>query len=142
MTPVRIQLRRARGWRLQDVSMAINGLPARSCCRPGPLGNYHPASRWDDPEWEFGPYPSWRACAADCYRMWITQQPAFMAWWRLTTWGSIEQMSGDPTLKAALQMLPSIRNHNLACFCPLPAAGEPDHCHAAVLLEIARGHAE
>lgn len=28
---------------------------------------------------------------------------------------------------------------DLACFCALPAEGEPDHCHAAVLLEIANG---
>lgn len=26
---------------------------------------------------------------------------------------------------------------NLACWCPLPAPGEPDICHASVLLEIA-----
>ena len=26
---------------------------------------------------------------------------------------------------------------NLACWCPLPAPGEPDICHAAVLLELA-----
>jgi hypothetical protein len=28
---------------------------------------------------------------------------------------------------------------NLACWCPLPKNGEPDVCHAAVLLELARG---
>lgn len=26
---------------------------------------------------------------------------------------------------------------DLACWCPLPAPGEPDHCHAAVLLSLA-----
>lgn len=26
---------------------------------------------------------------------------------------------------------------NLACWCPLPRPGEPDWCHAAVLLELA-----
>jgi hypothetical protein len=26
---------------------------------------------------------------------------------------------------------------NLACWCALPAPGEPDRCHAAILLEIA-----
>lgn len=26
---------------------------------------------------------------------------------------------------------------DLACWCPLPAPGEPDHCHAAVLLRLA-----
>ena len=30
-----------------------------------------------------------------------------------------------------------LRGKNLACFCALPKDGEPDVCHAAVLLEIA-----
>ena len=30
-----------------------------------------------------------------------------------------------------------LRGKNLACWCHLPAAGEPDICHAAVLLELA-----
>ena len=30
-----------------------------------------------------------------------------------------------------------LRGKNLACWCPLPKPGEPDVCHAAVLLEIA-----
>jgi hypothetical protein len=25
---------------------------------------------------------------------------------------------------------------DLACWCPLPAPGQPDHCHAAVLLDL------
>ena len=29
-----------------------------------------------------------------------------------------------------------LRGKNLACWCPLPSPGEPDMCHAAVLLEI------
>lgn len=30
-----------------------------------------------------------------------------------------------------------LRGKDLACWCPLPKPGEPDQCHAAVLLEIA-----
>lgn len=29
-----------------------------------------------------------------------------------------------------------LRGRDLACPCPLPAPGEPDHCHASVLLEL------
>jgi len=36
-----------------------------------------------------------------------------------------------------MRALPSLRGKNLACWCPLPEAGEPDQCHAAVLLELA-----
>ena len=30
-----------------------------------------------------------------------------------------------------------LHGRNLACWCPLPEPGQPDHCHAAVLLELA-----
>jgi Domain of unknown function (DUF4326) len=36
-----------------------------------------------------------------------------------------------------LRALPDLRGKNLACWCPLPRRGEPDTCHAAVLLELA-----
>jgi hypothetical protein len=32
-----------------------------------------------------------------------------------------------------------LAGHDLACWCPLPEPGEPDHCHAAVLLRLAAG---
>lgn len=33
--------------------------------------------------------------------------------------------------------LAQLRGKNLACWCPLPKDGEPDICHASILLEIA-----
>lgn len=39
ITPVRMQLSRAKGFNLQAASMAINGLAAVNCARPGPWGN-------------------------------------------------------------------------------------------------------
>ena len=35
-----------------------------------------------------------------------------------------------------------LRGKNLACWCPLPKPGEPDYCHAAILLEIANAPTE
>ncbi|RZF05994.1 DUF4326 domain-containing protein [Streptomyces albidoflavus] len=32
-----------------------------------------------------------------------------------------------------------LRGRDLMCWCPLPEPGEPDHCHAAVLLDLANG---
>jgi|SRR5262245_41122206 hypothetical protein len=40
--------------------------------------------------------------------------------------------------KAVLEALPALRG-NLACWRPLPERGEPDNCHAALLLELAKG---
>lgn len=48
-----------------------------------------------------------------------------------------ESAARDPALVAAARA--ELRGKNLACWCPLPEPGEPDHCHAAVLLEIANG---
>jgi uncharacterized protein DUF4326 len=39
--------------------------------------------------------------------------------------------------KVVLAALPDLRGKNLACKCPLPQHGEPDSCHAALLLELA-----
>lgn len=39
----------------------------------------------------------------------------------------------------ALDGLPSLAGRDLACWCPLPTPGQPDHCHAAVLLALASG---
>lgn len=39
--------------------------------------------------------------------------------------------------KAVLEALPALRGKNLACWCLLPERGEPDNCHAALLLELA-----
>jgi Domain of unknown function (DUF4326) len=39
--------------------------------------------------------------------------------------------------RAVLEALPALRGKNLACWCPLPGHGEPDICHAALLLELA-----
>jgi hypothetical protein len=52
-------------------------------------------------------------------------------------------MLQDPTKMAAWWYPPmseiraKLAGKNLACWCGLPAADEPDRCHAAVLLEIA-----
>ena len=53
------------------------------------------------------------------------------------------EMIRDPREMAAW-LYPSIgeikrklAGRNLACWCPLPEPGEPDLCHAAILLEIA-----
>lgn len=39
--------------------------------------------------------------------------------------------------RRVLADLPLLRGRDLACPCDLPEPGEPDHCHAAVLLDLA-----
>ena len=40
-------------------------------------------------------------------------------------------------IKHLRRNLRHLRGKNLACWCPLPKPGEPDLCHAAVLLDLA-----
>jgi len=42
-----------------------------------------------------------------------------------------------PTLISKAQQ--NLAGRDLACWCSLPAPGEPDLCHAAVLLAVANG---
>ncbi|MCC9708232.1 DUF4326 domain-containing protein [Streptomyces sp. MNU76] len=39
--------------------------------------------------------------------------------------------------RRVLTGLPRLKGRDLACTCSLPRAGEPDHCHGGVLLELA-----
>ncbi|HEX4507646.1 MAG TPA: DUF4326 domain-containing protein [Alphaproteobacteria bacterium] len=50
--------------------------------------------------------------------------------------GDPHEMTGwlYPSIK---QIRAKLGGKNLACWCPLPEPGEPDLCHAAILLEIA-----
>ncbi|MDT0306156.1 DUF4326 domain-containing protein [Streptomyces sp. DSM 44917] len=62
-----------------------------------------------------------RRFATEAYRAWIRQP---------------EQAD----LRAAARA--ELAGRDLACWCPLPAPGVPDHCHAAVLLQISNSPAE
>lgn len=131
--PVRLRLSRARGFRLQEHSRAVNGLPAIVVARP---------TRWGNPFAHVRP-PEYRHKLL-CYVP--TMAPIYML-------GIMELVSSDPAIQrynsatafrmwlngrmdaaqtlraAARDQLPG---YNLACWCPLDC-----HCHADTLLEIA-----
>ncbi len=109
MTPTRIRLSRARGFRLPA--------DARSVSRPGPFGN--PFTAGDPfpngiPE-GIDPAPS----VVQMFREWLEGAPGY------------ERM--EPGRRAKLlARLPELRGKHLACWCPLEASA----CHADVLLEL------
>ena len=47
----------------------------------------------------------------------------------------VRRLGGNPLERARGEL----RGRNLACWCPLPALGDDDECHAAVLLRVANG---
>lgn len=110
--PVRLQLRRARGFSLQATSLATNGLPAVVVARPGPWGNPFVVGRHGD-----------AAYCVDLYR-------ALLA--------GLMRVGRDPDIEALSQVRDHVDRHgnelrgkNLACWCR-PVAP----CHGDVLLEI------
>ncbi|MET1028078.1 MAG: DUF4326 domain-containing protein [Dongiaceae bacterium] len=114
--PFRVQLSRAKGWRMPPDTVKVD--------RTTFFGN--PFSIDD-----FG-----HDHAVELHRRWLTGG-------RLT---AAEIVAIDPHTtalqlkqrrKEVLARLPELRGKNLGCWCRLPAPGEPDLCHAALLLELA-----
>lgn len=105
--PQRIQLSRKAGFNLQAASMALNGLPAVNCARPGLWGNpYKPG--YDDPIAGIVTEP---ARLVRLYRGTV-MQTAFPEWRQ--------------------KMRDQLVGRNLACWCALDKV-----CHTCVQLVIA-----
>lgn len=108
MAPVRLQLSRRKGFDLQAVSLATNGLPAVNCSRPGKWGNRYEIKRWAE---HFGERvfvkDAAHAVALDreYVEHWIQRHPAMFA---------------------------ELRGKNLACWC-----GAAGPCHVDIRLELA-----
>jgi hypothetical protein len=123
-TPTRIQRHRTKGWRAPEGAVYV-GRPTRfgnpftlapaASQRGGLLDMWaveyqgSKLGRWDN-------IADARAEAADQYARWIREP---------------EQAETLRLFRALLH------GRDLTCWCPLPEPGQPDHCHAAVLLELA-----
>ncbi|WP_298216791.1 DUF4326 domain-containing protein [Acidocella sp.] len=109
MTPLRIRLSRAKGWRMPENTVKVD--------RTTELGN----------PFRVGIDGARRECV-HLHRALIAGLLS------LTSKATIEeQRAHNHAVHAAI---PHMRGKNLACWCSLPAPGEPDLCHAATLLEI------
>lgn len=109
--PIRIQLRRTKGWRMPENTIHV--------ARPSKWGNPFVVSEKKiiPRKHAGGAYiavPTVEDAVA-CYRIRLTEH--------------------RPDIAEAARR--ELRGKNLACFCPLPAPGAPDLCHARVLLEVA-----
>lgn len=106
--PIRIQLSRKRGWRMPPNTVIVS--------RP---------SRWGNPFRVGNVVHRGRSYSGRDE----TVRDAAHAVHLYREWMFTQARSED--------MVPLLAGKNLACWCPLPKPGEPDICHAAVLLEIA-----
>lgn len=127
-TPQRIQLSRRAGFNLQEASLAINGLPARVVARPLRYGNPFRVTREDAHLWLVdGPAHGLGSTVHFAFEDRESAARRAVALFKAL-------LDKDGVRRRAAR---DLRGFNLACWCPLPKPGEPDICHAAVLLEIA-----
>ena len=121
--PVRLRLSRARGFDLQALSIATNGLSAVKVTRPGAWGN--PFTVTD-----------LKPAGTELNNGYIAVPTVADA---VACFEEMMSVEGEPgrrsyELRARLHEL---SGRNLACWCHLPGEGEHDCCHAAVLLRLA-----
>jgi hypothetical protein len=109
--PQRLRLSRAAGFRLQEHSLALNGLPAISVARPTKWGNPFKVGDLH----HVGPAYSGRSFLIEDAKMACQLFERHMF-----------------NLRSASELIAPLRGRNLACWCSL---GEP--CHADVLLKLA-----
>lgn len=140
--PVRLQLSRRKGFDLQALSLATNGLPAVKVDRSTRFGNPLECKQpygcpydekfdryaWEEDDGSIHPF----CCCVDAYRHYVEtglkNEPTRTGY----LWFGIEAILGYPHRARLLAGLPSLRGKNLACWCKL---GSP--CHADVLLDLA-----
>lgn len=119
MSPARIQRRRTKGWRKPEGAVIVT--------RPSRFGNpFTFAMAYELGYADHGDTETARRAVLGAFRSWLAGN-------RLM-WQSEE---GDTARQRLLDGLPELRGKDLACYCPLPEPGQPDHCHATVLLELA-----
>ncbi|MBN9435092.1 MAG: DUF4326 domain-containing protein [Bosea sp.] len=102
--PVRIQLRRTKGWRMPENTVKVDrSTKWGNIFIPGSDNPFFPGRKVED--------------RRHAWRLFQGHAP-----------------HNEQLVTAARAEL---RGKNLACWCPPPEPGQPDCCHAAVLLEIA-----
>lgn len=111
--PIRIQLSRRRGFKLQEVSRAANGLPCVNVARPGPWGNPFKVGR-------------------DGTRERCVELLRHLCSGRICLTCKAPVADQEAWVQHAQKNIGDLRGKNLACWCKI---GES--CHADLLLEIA-----
>ncbi len=123
--PVRLQLKRTKGFNLQALSLSTNGLPAEIVARPRKFGNPFTAVKAREIGYvrRHDTVEDAQTFLAGCFREWLADNSVKM-WW--------QGEESEKRRAAIITNLLTLRGKNLACWC---RPGMP--CHADVLLELA-----
>jgi hypothetical protein len=111
MKPRRIRLSRSKGWRMPANTVKVD--------RTTLFGNPFAVKDWGHDR------------AVALHRAWLTGQAID------APIAAAELQGLAARRKQVLAALPGLRGKHLACWCALPGRGEPDNCHAALLLALA-----
>jgi hypothetical protein len=123
--PERIQLSRARGWRMPDGAVKVDRStrwgnifwPAQRIISPGAYGS------------DASPYHGCRPCG-----QYVTGPRGYTIRKVRDRADAValfaSYVRSDPSGWPRDDMFWSLGGRSLACWCPLPAGGEPDLCHA------------
>lgn len=151
--PTRIRLERRKGFRLQAVSLALNGMPAMKVDRSTPFGNPFPV---DGPGMSFlavglgyfGDRSGRLAASLALFRAWMTREPVVPGPFlqkadRVDSKGvpltadvqglslGVAAMLGAAADPGAPPDLATLEGKNIACWCPIGS-----RCHGDVILEL------
>lgn len=117
--PARIQRKRTPGWRKPGNAVIVS--------RPSRFGNPFTIRQAVEAE-----MTDPRSAVAQLYSEWL--RVGTEGGWYEETYRIGRQVFDRRRVLAELHTL---RGKDLACTCPLPEPGQPDHCHAVVLLKLA-----
>ncbi|QAY71797.1 DUF4326 domain-containing protein [Xylanimonas protaetiae] len=138
--PQRIQLRRTRGWRKPEGAIKVDRTTVWG--NPFKVGAVAPAANWPESDPRFSRDGNHTVAdaeeAVDLFREMVRRG----GWYLCRSYGKPDgQILTVGPMWQPWEPAARLAGHDLACWCPLPEPGEPDHCHAAVLLAIANGGA-
>lgn len=112
MKPQRIQLSRAKGWRKPQNTVVVS--------RPSKWGNPFKLSNYASQK------SDGKSVASDAQ----AREVAAREFANALAVGGVLPFTKEDVVR-------ELRGKNLACWCPLSRSGEPERCHADVLLRIA-----
>lgn len=118
--PVRLQLSRRKGFKLQALSRATNGLECVNVARPSKWGNRWTVAAYEAAGFKVVNRPTVVRLCVEAYRAWLEGRPH---------WGHGKPLPPVPDLSP-------LRGKNLACWCKLDSP-----CHGDILLELVNAEA-
>lgn len=128
--PARIQRRRSRGWRKPEGAKYV-GRPTRWA---NPF-----AVVWNGTHWQVVDTGDRSLALREEPKVFAKGDKDFARFFATRLFelhiGPMGLYEYDPDTLALLRR--DLAGRDLMCWCPLPAEGEPDHCHASVLIDIA-----